>query len=74
MQDEIRFVPSYASISWGSAWIASARKGSTLSSRVLPHASGSAPGPGRVEFQSLGSAPVAATFSANTGGIAYVTR
>lgn len=66
--------PSYASICWGSAWIASFRNGSTLSRRVEPQASGSASGPGSVEFQSLGSAPVPATFSAKAGGIAYVTR
>ncbi len=61
-------------MSCGSAWIASARNGSTLSRRVVPQAAGSSSGPGSVEFHSLGSAPVSATFSAKSGGIAYVTR
>ncbi len=66
--------PSYAAISCGRAWMASFRNGSTLSSRVVPHASGSSSGEGSVDFQSFTSAPVSATFSANAGGIAYVTR
>ncbi|MGY3204931.1 hypothetical protein ACVW19_005446 [Streptomyces sp. TE5632] len=45
-----------------------------MSSRVLPHASGSSSGEGSVEFQSFTSAPVSATLSAKTGGIAYVTQ
>src|SRR4051794_23069153 len=66
--------PSYASASCGRACIASARKSSTWSSSSVPQADGSSSGPGRVEFHGFTSAPVAATFSANSGGMAYVTR
>ncbi len=62
--------PWYASMSCGRAWIASSRNGSTLSSSVLPHASGSSSGEGSVEVQGFTSAPVSATLSAKTGGIA----
>lgn len=40
----------------------------------MPQAAGSSSGPGSVEFQGFTSAPVSATFSANRGGTAYVTR